>query len=1219
MMKLVRIVLTLLALSCSTLATSPLLVPVLPLSIAINGTWPPPWSPVCKSNHCGDIRALIELTAGDITASNAATVQIFWRRRDPHPAAKGIIVTDEAGVGGFDVSASTLEGDCGVITFSRPNLSPGAYYVYYLPYQQNGGGAGLQFNWGNCSSQDPTEANQCVGGRRLGHGHGLDAASPSESSACLSATAASKSVVGLENRDAFNAFTEMEIMATAGEMAAARAAVGALTSPPPFVAVFTESASAARSVRVFDAGIPARWVAAAGTQGASAFAATAAPGQWLAFQVGLWAYKGAVYNVSAVASTLTAPSGAVIDAAALTVMNLEGTDVDGLAFKNMHYSLETGSVGSLWCSLAVPIDAAAGVYAGTLSLTAAAASASYVSPPIFIALLITVGGPIVPSGGADDIESMARLAWLNSQRGLEDTVPLPFVPVSAVSDDQGTLTVTALRKSVVLSLTGLPATVHIDFQRLRLGVPTITTHSLLASPVTFDLYQEGDSPLLNVNVTVPTFVTRISNSNVAWAATWTVAVKGGGVVIVNVEGDLDFTSILTYAITLSSPAPGPAVSLSDIRLHVPVSHDLALGGYIAGMADCGDQAQHYIDRAWRWSNGTGMNKVYVGHPEAAVIVNLKGDGAAWDSPMFGNDYPVIPFVPTSWGGVAALPSGNVNGVNITNGTVSAFSGPRMISSASTPAIFRFALQLLPSKATNWARHWATRTQQLGYDVPYSSPADVAALGVTVVTLHQGTPGIVNGSLINPWINYPFLNDTVPFLTNFTAQANALGLAVKYYYTIRELSSRAPEMFAFKAMQGEIVVDFDPYMIVQPGYSHQWNTHGGAAWLHQHMVSHYGGCWQQRESNGEIDPSACTHGVSRLFNYYIEGLAWSFSQAPYINGIYYDGINFARGSMIRVRRAADAAAAAANRGFPAALLDLHTGRDGTPPTCSYAAHYPLVDYLWNGEGFNFRAPPAYYVIEISGAAHGLSGDMLGAGADNLWRGLLFGMTDRDAVTSTAIWRMWDAVRIQKATALFAFWELDGHAVNASAASLSATNDAVSSSPCTFNVTNGSYPSGANEQCLQPDGPFPGCWASSYDLPTVQAACCANAGCAGFSYETATGVGCCKASQDGTPSAQAGYDGYWKSGWIPPPEPTDCALASVYSAYGSHAIVFLASWCIKATNVTLSVDWVALGIEQVTAIVTLPNIDGVQTAARLADAVGPFLITPTGGFAMLITKA
>ena len=46
-------------------------------------------------------------------------------------------------------------------------------------------------------------------------------------------------------------------------------------------------------------------------------------------------------------------------------------------------------------------------------------------------------------------------------------------------------------------------------------------------------------------------------------------------------------------------------------------------------------------------------------------------------------------------------------------------------------------------------------------------------------------------------------------------------------------------------------------------------------------------------------------------------------------------------MIRIRRAADAAASLAGKGFPA-LLDLHTGREGTPDTCSYATHVSCAD-------------------------------------------------------------------------------------------------------------------------------------------------------------------------------------------------------------------------------------------------------------------------------------
>ena len=167
------------------------------------------------------------------------------------------------------------------------------------------------------------------------------------------------------------------------------------------------------------------------------------------------------------------------------------------------------------------------------------------------------------------------------------------------------------------------------------------------------------------------------------------------------------------------------------------------------------------------------------------------------------------------------------------------------------------------------------------------------------------------------------------------------MASKFYYTVRELSARAPEMFAWHSMQGEVVTDQDPWVIVQDGYAHEWNTHGGSAFLHQHMVNSYGACWQQQLSNGEIDPSVCVRGVSRIFNYYLAGLDWSFAQAPFINGIYYDGISFTHDAMLRIRRVADAAAVAAGKGFPA-LLDLHSGRSQPPEICSYYGIYPLSE-------------------------------------------------------------------------------------------------------------------------------------------------------------------------------------------------------------------------------------------------------------------------------------
>ena len=709
---------------------------------------------------------------------------------------------------------------------------------------------------------------------------------------------------------------------------------------------------------------------------------------------------------------------------------------------------------------------------------------------------------------------------------------------------------------------------------------------------------------------------------------------------VALNASLDCTSVANFAATLSNTGAAPA-PLGDVRLAVPVAPDMR--GFIVGMDNGGAQAAPYKDRQWRWVNHTGANKVFVGRPEAGLLVDLKGDGAAWDSPMFNIDYATIPFIPQTWGGVAAAE--NAYGVNVTNGTVLAFSGPRTLAPGES-AVFRFALAFTPSKAVNWTKHWATRTQQLGYDVPYSSPAEVAAKGVTVVTLHQGCPGIVNGSLINPWINFPFLPDTVPFLTNFTTQANALGMATKFYYTVRELSSRAPEMFAWHSMQGEIVTDQDPWVIVQDGYEHAWNTHGGSAFLHQHMVNSYGACWQQQLSNNEIDPSVCVRGVSRIFNYYLAGLDWSFAQQPNINGIYYDGISFTHDAMLRIRRVADAAAVAAGKGFPA-LLDLHSGRSQPPEICSYYGIYPLVEcvvgasrrlgafhflpspssrnlslvcppisplphcsYIWNGEGFDFSAPPAYWLIEIANIIHGVTGDTLGSGENSVWRAMLFGMTQRDAVSSQAFWRAWDATKINETTAVFGWWDFDGPAaVNVTFAAAAATLD----NNCTYTVTRKGYYGSTNEQCLPPVGPTPGCWLSS-PLADVQAACCADAACAGFSYGPAVGDGCCKAEVRNFEN-DANYDGYVKNGWVPPGE-GPCVLATAWSAFGSHTVIAVANFCGTAVNATLSVSWAELGLDASTAVTTLPNIDGVQAEQSLPGPAGPFALNVNGGLFMLV---
>lgn len=387
--------------------------PVLPLSIAAAGSWTPP---LPGGRYFGDTRAVIQLPS-DYTGPTAAA-QIFWRRRDPNPAIKEVVVVSSATGKVLPLVNATVESTCGLVYFSAP---PGAglYWAYYLPFVQNSGGASTTFTWGGCNSTDPTEANPCVLGRR---------ASGGGASVCSVATSAATVVTGIEGRNSFDAFTDMEMMSAPAEATAAAAAlqarllgvdwrgggsgpaVGNLALSPtpslsvqasgaPFVGVFPTDRD--HSVRVFDVTIPVRWVADAGT--APAFAGTAHAGEDYFFQLGLWAYAGGVANLTADGGAgLVGPAGATVP---LTFMNLQGVDFMGSAF-NKTMTLAAGAVGSLWVGAAVPAAAAPGTYAGVVTLSAPGAVAE-----IHVPVSLVVDSVTVPFGGAENITSLTRLSW----------------------------------------------------------------------------------------------------------------------------------------------------------------------------------------------------------------------------------------------------------------------------------------------------------------------------------------------------------------------------------------------------------------------------------------------------------------------------------------------------------------------------------------------------------------------------------------------------------------------------------------------------------------------------------------------------------------------------------------------------------------------------------------------------------------------------------------
>ena len=98
----------------------------------------PPAPAALQGLRLGDIRAKLHVTAELAEAGAEATAQIYWRRRDPNPGLKAVVVTD-AQHRQVASSVVALQPACGVVKFEHSGA--GDYFVYYLPHFQTGGGA----------------------------------------------------------------------------------------------------------------------------------------------------------------------------------------------------------------------------------------------------------------------------------------------------------------------------------------------------------------------------------------------------------------------------------------------------------------------------------------------------------------------------------------------------------------------------------------------------------------------------------------------------------------------------------------------------------------------------------------------------------------------------------------------------------------------------------------------------------------------------------------------------------------------------------------------------------------------------------------------------------------------------------------------------------------------------------------------------------------------
>jgi hypothetical protein len=744
--------------------------------------------------------------------------------------------------------------EAGTIIF-EPEFGPGEYHAYYLPHhsQQSAGAF-----W-TVSVTYPAVDERGVAPawrERVTSGSGLPRAQ----------------FIEMQPRVEFHRFTDMEMIATAAETAALNNSYG---SGAPFLLFPEDRRHALRLTNSPD--LPMRW-AQAGPR--HSFMGSARRGEFYTFQIGVWAHREGVTVTRALYQHALAEH--------FTCINLGGVDETGATFEK-NVTIASGHVNSLWFGVQIPIDAQPGSSLNgniTLQVQRIDGMGAVHSAVVAVDITVSAGRALLDKGDSD-VWRLSRLRWLDSTIGLDNSqVPSPYLPIQLGTASLRNLLATSepekpahvngvaldmhiLGRHIQIAKSGLP----LQLSAIESGGGGASSTGVLSSAIELTLGASSSSFVWGG----PTLTSR-SRSVVEWLAKG----KGQGSatgVSAEVNGSQWFEGYGKYSMKLMAEKD---MRTDGVTLTLPLSKNNTrmLMGFTRRGGEIGKSAGS-LPLHWKWGDASSY-QLWIGSPKAGLRFKFSGPEPGWGATSFNWRSNPPPWFNDHKGGA--------NVTRLSNGVVAltAFTGPIALN-ASQPIELHFELLLTPVRPLKHGRnhkHWKEKHYQVGYGQMFVTPKDVAAAGATIANLHQGIressvvwPGHSQTSegLLNPYIDWPFEPNSVRLMSDWAAEAKAIGIRTKFYYTVRELSTHAAELWALRSLGTEILAG---------GTRPNHGTQSGTSWLVEHLHDGFAKCWQNPLSNGEFDSAICDTGVSRWTNFYIEGLNISSAAPPYVSGVYY---------------------------------------------------------------------------------------------------------------------------------------------------------------------------------------------------------------------------------------------------------------------------------------------------------------------------------------------
>jgi hypothetical protein len=597
------------------------------------------WNADLLGNH----RAIVEYSGKGAIAKTT----IEWRRRDENPEQKRIIVQDaKTGKTIPNVKTAVINRETGTVFF-EPVSGKGIYYVYYMPYIDEG----LTVNYPKGVYAKPENTAGAVWLAKIGATKKIDV---------------NCTVTGIQSVNAFNSFYPMEVIATALETKD----IIAKNNGNSFL-VFPEDRL--HSIRMRN-DLPQRWIQK-GVQ--NTFSDTALRGEYLAFQLGIYALQD-LNDVKITFSDLKNNKGEIIAAKNIACINTDGVKYDGTILSNT-VAVSKGKIQAMWCGVAVPETTAAGSYSGKISIRSGNASKE-------IAFQLNVTEGLTTNGGIDQPEKMTRLKWLNSTLAQDNTVIAPYTALT-VADK----VISLLGRKLFLGTDGFPAQIQTFFTPEMTAIGT-KANAIFTAPAQFHFLDASGKESLQWKNTGVTFLKK-EPGTVAWESRST-----SSSVQMDVNGVLEFDGFLSYTVKITALED---VAFSDINFHLPLQPTAAK--YMMGLGLIGGKRPNSLQ--WKWDVANkNQDGAWIGNVNSGLQFSLRDE--KYSRPLNTNFYLQKPLVlPTSWG------NGTKGGVDlIENGKtvlVNAYSGSRSMKKGDV-LYYNFNLLITPFHPIDTEFQWENK-------------------------------------------------------------------------------------------------------------------------------------------------------------------------------------------------------------------------------------------------------------------------------------------------------------------------------------------------------------------------------------------------------------------------------------------------------------------------------------------------------------------------------